>query len=235
MSFQNFLSSLSFDREDFLIRTYDELFNNSALIGNDIYDNTSSNTSLREIQKATFLSLVTENEKLSENEKEYCKENYIYEFELENVTYKCGELKECNKCKLGRYSDRFCENCICLHLQKLFDTWSSGNSIIDNFIQECQKLSSLPTQIMEWIPFDQFNEVKYLTKGGFGSIYTAMWSRGCILDYDENKKEFTYLGSQSVALKLLNNSNEPGKQIEKLIIHCACVISLKRFIVYINL
>ena len=64
---------------------------------------------------------------------------------------------------------------------------------------------------MEWIPFDQFENVKYLTKGGFGSIYTATWLRGRIFDYDENKKEFTYHGLQVVVLKVLDDSNEPGK------------------------
>ena len=66
---------------------------------------------------------------------------------------------------------------------------------------------------MEWIPFDQFENVKYLTKGGFGSIYTATWIKGRIFDYDENKKEFIYLGSQLVVLKLLNDSSTPGKKV----------------------
>ncbi len=156
--------------------------------------------------------MVTENNKLLENEKEYCKKRYIYEFELDNALYKWGEPKECNKCKLTRYSEKCCENCISLHLQELFNTWTSGNDIIDEFIQKCQKFSSLPEHIMEWIPFDQFENVKYLTKGGFGSIYTATWIKGCIFDYDENKKEFTYFGSHGVVLKLLNDSSMPGKK-----------------------
>ena len=65
---------------------------------------------------------------------------------------------------------------------------------------------------MEWIPFDQFEDVEYLTKGGFGSIYTATWIRGGIFDYDENKKEFTYSANQLVVLKLLDDSNDPGKK-----------------------
>ena len=42
-------------------------------------------------------------------------------------------------------------------------------------------------------------------------IYTATWTKGRILDYDEDKKEFTYFGSQGVVLKRLNNSSNPGK------------------------
>ena len=206
-------SLISSDRLDLVSKIETEIYNNSGSIASDIYNNDSSNTlSFREIQKATFLSLVAENEKLLENEKEYCKKKFLYEFELDNATYKCGKSRECNKCRLTRYSDRFCENCISLHLQELFNIWTSGNDIIDNFIQKCQKLSSLPSYIMEWIPFDQFEEVEYLTKGGFGSIYIAGWTKGCIIDYDENKKEFTYNGPQVVVLKVLDDSNEPGKK-----------------------
>src|SRR2546429_4909474 len=112
---------------------------------------------------------------------------------------------------MTRYSDKFCEKCISLHLQSLFNTWTSGNKIIDDFIHKCQIQSSLPNYILEWIPFEQFEDVKKLTEGGFSTIYTATWTRGAIVDYDENKKEFSYLGNQLVILKILNNSSNPGK------------------------
>src|SRR6266511_5498700 len=176
-----------------------------------IYTEIHSDASSHENKKEKFLSLVTENDELSENEKRYCKERFAYDFELNNAIYKQGKPKECSKCGLIRYSDKYCENCIGSHLQERFSSWTSGNDIVDNFIQKCQKLSSLPTQIMEWIPFDQFKDVEYLTSGGFSNIYTATWIRGHLFDYDENENEFGYYGRQSVALKLLNNSNEPGK------------------------
>ena len=122
-----------------------------------------------------------------------------------------GKPKECNKCKITRYSDRFCEGCISLQLQSLFTTWTSGNNIVDNFIQQCQKISSLPNHILEWIPFEQFENITKLTEGGFSLIYTATWTRGSIVDYDENKKEFSYFGGQDVVLKSLNDSSNPGK------------------------
>ena len=125
--------------------------------------------------------------------------------------YKYSEPRKCNKCKMTRYSDKYCEKCISLHLQSLFNIWTSGNKIIDNFIHQCQIQSPLPKLILEWIPFDQFKDDEKLTEGGFSSIYTATWTRGRIFDYDENKKEFIYFGPQYVVLKSLNNSNSPGK------------------------
>ncbi|EXX58411.1 kinase-like domain-containing protein [Rhizophagus irregularis DAOM 181602=DAOM 197198] len=43
-----------------------------------------------------------------------------------------------------------------------------------------------------WIPYDKFKNIKYLDKGGFGTIYEAIWS-------DKNMK---------VVLKCLNNLND---------------------------
>ena len=82
MTYQNPFSLISLDRKDLVFKTETEIYNNSGSIASDIYNNDSSNTlSFREIQKATFLSLVAENEKLLENEKEYCKKKYLYEFD----------------------------------------------------------------------------------------------------------------------------------------------------------
>src|SRR5947209_13038961 len=143
MSHQRLLSELSEDRESFIWKVYNETHNNA-----------NANTPDRESRKAYFLQLVEGNEELSEIEKQWSRERYIYSFELNNATYKWGKPRECDKCQTTRYSDRFCEGCISLHLQSLFNTWTSGNEIIDNFIHQCQILSSLPTYILEWIPFN---------------------------------------------------------------------------------
>jgi hypothetical protein len=190
---------LSLEREDLVYKIYNEMRNNADV------------NSDKESRKDYFFSLVEKNKELSENEKEYCKEKFIYSFELRNARDKSGKPKECNKCKLTKYSDRLCEGCISLQLQSLFTTWISGNSIIDDFIQQCQIKSSLPYYILEWIPFEQFEKVTKLTEGGFSSIFTATWTRGQINDYNENKKEFSYFGRQLVVLKSLNDSSNPGK------------------------
>ena len=199
MSYNKLLSSLLSEREGFVFKIKNVMYNN-ALANSD-----------KESRKDYYFSLIKENKELSENEKEFCKENFIYNFELQNARDKSGKPKECNKCNSTRYSNRFCEGCISLQLQSLFTTWTSGNNIVDNFIQQCQMKSSLPDYILEWIPFEQFDDITKLTEGGFSSIYTATWTRGCIDDYDENTKEFSYFGDQIVVLKSLNNSSNPGK------------------------
>ena len=200
MLYEKLLSELSEDRRLFVYKAFNEMDNN-----------TFANTSDRENQKTYFLQLVKGNKELFEIEKQYCRERFIYMIELNNAKNKRGKQRECDKCQTTRYSDKFCEQCISLHLQSLFNTWTSGNEIIDDFIHKCQILSSLPKFILEWIPFDQFKKVKKLTEGGFSSIYTATWTRGYLCDYDENKKVFIRFGSQLVVLKSLNNSSNLGE------------------------
>ena len=103
---------ISEDRQSFLWKVFNEMNNNNAL----------ANTSGEEREKAYFLQLVKGNKELSEIEKQWCRENYIYVFELQNATNKLGKPRECDKCQTTRYSDKFCERCISLHLQSLFNT-----------------------------------------------------------------------------------------------------------------
>src|SRR6266542_6471537 len=140
MSYNKLLSELSEDRRLFALKNY-----------NKMGDNATVNTSGGENQKTYFLQLVEGNKELSEIEKQWCREKFIYVVELSNAMYKWGKPRECDKCQTMRYSDKYCERCISLHLQSLFNTWTSGNKIIDDFIHQCQLLSSLPTFTLEWI------------------------------------------------------------------------------------
>ncbi|UZO11897.1 uncharacterized protein OCT59_003450 [Rhizophagus irregularis] len=44
-------------------------------------------------------------------------------------------------------------------------------------------------EVLEWIEYDRFENIEYLTKGGFGTIYKAIWKDGYIKSWDfENNK-----------------------------------------------
>src|SRR5438105_885523 len=66
---------------------------------------------------------------------------------------------------------------------------------------------------------DQKEYFLQLVEGKFGSIYKAIWTRGAIVNYNEGKKKFIYLGAQYVVLKSLNNSSTPGKAFFDEVIH----------------
>ena len=71
MSYDKLLLEVSEDRELFVWKVYSEMENNALV-----------NTPDRESKNAYFLQLVKGNEELSEIEKQWCIEKYIYGIEL---------------------------------------------------------------------------------------------------------------------------------------------------------
>ena len=80
MSYYKLLSLSSSERKEFVFK-----------IWNEMYRNVNVNNSDRESRKDYFFSLVEKNKELSKNEKEYCKERFIYNFELQNARGKLGK------------------------------------------------------------------------------------------------------------------------------------------------
>jgi hypothetical protein len=65
-----------------------------------------------------------------------------------------------------------CEKCnsICnaINFQQNFENWTSGNNHIDKLIQDTQlsvhnKHASVFKKILEWVPYDSFCNIKYIT------------------------------------------------------------------------
>jgi serine/threonine protein kinase len=60
--------------------------------------------------------------------------------------------------------------------------------------------------VFEWIPFNQFINIKEIGKGGFATVYSAIWKDGPLC-YDNNKYGYTWNNqNKEVALKCLYNS-----------------------------
>ncbi|CAG8728105.1 10384_t:CDS:2, partial [Dentiscutata heterogama] len=56
-------------------------------------------------------------------------------------------------------------------------------------------------------------------KGGFSNIYKAIYKKGIIIDWDNNKKEFIRLSSP-VVLKSLNYSSQISERFLKEVENC---------------
>ncbi len=91
--------------------------------------------------------------------------------------------------------------------QQNFDKWTSKNEFIDKFIQETQLNAKYVDQILEWIPYNQFTDIKYLDKGGFSTIYEAIWLDGPIKKWNDVKQNWSRINNQKVVLKSLNKSS----------------------------
>ena len=62
-----------------------------------------------------------------------------------------------------------------------------------------------PNSIIEWISYNNLQNVKYLTKGGCSEIYTAEWIDGRHKEWNSKEKQLTKFGKQYVILKELEN------------------------------
>ncbi|POG73692.1 kinase-like domain-containing protein [Rhizophagus irregularis DAOM 181602=DAOM 197198] len=63
----------------------------------------------------------------------------------------------------------------------------------------------VPRLIPEWIPYNNLQNIKYLTKGGFSEIYTADWIDGNFIEWDSERQQLKRFGSHHVILKRLEN------------------------------
>ena len=62
--------------------------------------------------------------------------------------------------------------------------------------------------VFEWIPYNQFSDIKKIGRGGFATVFSAIWKDGP-LEYNRSNEEYTRNLNHSnykVSLKCLHNS-----------------------------
>src|SRR6266498_2416806 len=97
--------------------------------------------------------------------------------------------EECNQ----NTGYKWCKACNSKSFQQNFKKWTSGNVDIDKFIQETQLSANSHHQVLEWIPYDRFYDIKYIAKGGFGKVYKANWIDGFIFYWDNKNQNWKRL------------------------------------------
>src|SRR3954453_22510455 len=105
-------------------------------------------------------------------------ENSISELEVDMENDNTLEVlcPECNKPFIDYR--KWCNQCNAKRFQQDFPNWTSGNIYIDNFIQESQLNANNEGEVLEWIPYNRLTNIKYLAKGGFSTVYIAIWLDG---------------------------------------------------------
>ena len=118
-------------------------------------------------------------------------------------------MESCKKCGEG-YTNKYnemigwCKPCQINNLKGNFANWTSGNEKIDRLIQEKQLEIDNPRDIVfEWIPYDQFSDIKEIGRGGFATVYSAIWKDGLL---EWNYEKYTRKSNYKVALKCLCDS-----------------------------
>ncbi|EXX61410.1 hypothetical protein RirG_171420 [Rhizophagus irregularis DAOM 197198w] len=147
--------------------------------------------------------------------------------ELKKRYKKNGLCKECKQLNTNKY---WCKSCNTKHFQQNFKNWTSGNHEVDGFIQKTQLKAKNHREILEWIEYDRFENIEYLTKGGFGTIYKAIWKDGYIRSWDFENNKWTrskiYCETYEnfpVVLKCLHNSQDITSDFLREVSYLFCI------------
>ena len=123
---------------------------------------------------------------------------------------KWGLCQKCNKPNDYYY---WCNQCNAKRFQQDFPNWTSENKYIDYFIQETQLNAKSHFEVLEWIPYNRLSNINYLAKGGFSTVYKAIWLDGDIRYWDYDKKQWNRpYNNISVVIKSLNNSSNINEE-----------------------
>ncbi|POG75414.1 kinase-like domain-containing protein [Rhizophagus irregularis DAOM 181602=DAOM 197198] len=142
---------------------------------------------------------------LTDNEKAVAIKRITETYDRNKVLSNTGSKRICETCKQECLATLYCEYCIRNYLKDNFLNWTSGNDDIDNLILKCQMECLGPGYVIEWIPYNNFKNIKYLTKGGFSEIYTADWINGNYEEWDSEKQQLRRSGTIKIVLKKLEN------------------------------
>ena len=157
-----------------------------------------------EFKQKTILA----DESLTKDEKTYALRAINKTYDTNKVLFNEGEKRICENCNQECLATLYCEHCVRNYLKANFSNWTSGNDDIDNLIRKCQMETLMPNLVIEWIPYNNLQNIKYLTKGGCSEIYTAGWINGCYFEWDSKKQQLIRQlesRSQGVVLKRLDN------------------------------
>ncbi|RIA91709.1 kinase-like domain-containing protein [Glomus cerebriforme] len=114
----------------------------------------------------------------------------------------------CLTCDRPNTHSEWCQPCNSERFRKNFKNWTSGNELIDNFIKDSQLSASNNRQVLEWIPYDQFQNFKFVARGGFAKVYSAVWNNGFINKWNHEKNDWERLSKWRVALKTMHDSSK---------------------------
>jgi len=110
-------------------------------------------------------------------------------YDRQKLRNNSGTKRICENCQLECFATLYCEHCIRNYLKSKFSNWTSGNDDIDNLIQKCQMETLRPDYIVEWIPYNNLQNIKYLTKVGCSEIYTADLVDGSYDKWDHKEQQ----------------------------------------------
>ena len=180
-------------RDDF---AFAAMYRAYALTDGSIHNNLEEQFKFR---KQTILA----DESLTNDEKSKVIKWLNEEFDFDKLLYNKGAKRICENCQEECLATTYCEHCVRNYLKANFPKWTSGNNDVDNLIQKCQSETIAPNKIVEWIPYNNLQNIKYLTRGGYSEIYTADWINGRYDEWDSKEKQLKRQSGSGVKYKVV--------------------------------
>jgi hypothetical protein len=113
----------------------------------------------------------------------------------------------CPEC--GKEVYNYCKPCNSAHFRDDFAQWTSGDSNIDELIQNSQLNANWMSGLIEWIEYSNLENIELIAYGGFGSVFKAIWKDGSIVKYGPfwgvSKSEWKRHDKKEVAVKKFRN------------------------------
>jgi hypothetical protein len=94
------------------------------------------------------------------------------------------EYYRCQKC--GQiYGKDYCKSCNSVRFRDNFAHWTSGDSNLDEMIQNSQQNADRSYKLIEWIEYSNLENIELIAHGGFGDVYKAIWKDGPLINYKQ--------------------------------------------------
>ncbi|CAG8499598.1 3563_t:CDS:2, partial [Racocetra persica] len=168
------------------------------------------------------------NKLLTPQEKKFIKDSFI---KGRNVSGRKPNILNalCVRCQSELSAEFSCLECIKQHIKNNFSKWTSGDKNFDLWIQYFQlRYYAKTNKVIEWVPFERFQNIEVKATGGFGIIYFAKWLDGSIISWDTYKQKFLRGRPGPFILKSMNTKNIENINInfyKEILIHM--VLSLE--------
>ena len=101
----------------------------------------------------------------------------------------------------------WCKICNSKWFQQDFLNWTSKNEFIDKYIQETQLNTQYSSDVLEWIPYNEFENIESISEGTSNILYKATWLNGPIKKWSDNKNKWIRDNNKIVILKNFNVNN----------------------------
>uniref|UniRef100_U9SNQ6 Protein kinase domain-containing protein n=1 Tax=Rhizophagus irregularis (strain DAOM 181602 / DAOM 197198 / MUCL 43194) TaxID=747089 RepID=U9SNQ6_RHIID len=125
------------------------------------------------------------------------------------------EYYRCQKC--GQiYGKDYCKSCNSVRFRDNFAHWTSGDSNLDEMIQNSQQNADRSYKLIEWIEYSNFENIELIAHGGFGNVYKAIWKDGPLINYKQpwnfNKSKWRRKSNYIVAIKKFRNTTHASSE-----------------------